>query len=83
VLHRPAYRVGGGDTSGTGDAFTAGLLGALHRLEPGRPGVGELPAPDLADVLDMACAAAGAAAGRTGPDLITARSGLAATGPRT
>lgn len=83
VLHRPGYRVDAGDTGGTGDAFTAGLLGALHRLEPGRPGVGEVPAPDLADVLDAACAAASAAAaaaaadGRTGPDLITARSGLA------
>lgn len=78
VLHGPAYRVNASDTGG--DAFTAGLLGALHRLEPGRPGVEAMSAADLADVLDTACAAAGAA-GRTGPDLITARSGLAGHQP--
>ncbi len=74
VLHRPAYAVIGSDPAGTGDAFTAGLLGALHQLEPPGGSVGEVAAPDLADVLDTACAAAGAAsepariAGPTGPE---------------
>lgn len=79
VLHRPASPVTAGDAGG--DAFTAGLLGALHRLEPGRPGVEAMPAPELAGVLDTACAAAGATSGQSGPDLITARSGLASHQP--
>lgn len=60
VLHRPAYAVIGSDPAGTGDAFTAGLLGALHQLEPPGGSLGEIAVPDLADVLDTACAAASA-----------------------
>jgi fructokinase len=61
VLHRPAYAVLGSDPAGTGDVFTAGLLGALHQLEPPGGSLGAVAVPDLADVLDTACAAAGAA----------------------
>jgi fructokinase len=62
VLHRPAYPVNSGYDP-AGDAFTAGLLGALHRLGPAAGTVGDVAAPDLAGVLDTACAAAGVVAG--------------------
>jgi len=68
VLHRPAYPVSAG-CDPAGDAFTAGLLGGLHRLGPAAGTFGDVTAPDLAGVLDTACAAAGVAgaAGAGGP----------------
>ena len=83
VLHRPAYAGHGSDAAGTGDAFTAGLLGALHRLGLEGGSVGDVGARDLADVLDTACAAAGAAserAGAAGRGRAAGRSGAAPIG---
>jgi len=66
VLHRPAGRpVTAAGHDPAGDAFTAGLLGALHRLGPAAGTVGDVAAPDLAGVLDTACAAAGAVTGHS------------------
>ena len=83
VLHRPAYAGHGSDAAGTGDAFTAGLLGALHRLGLEGGSAGDVGARDLADVLDTACAAAGAAserAGAAGRGRAAGRSGAAPVG---
>ena len=72
VLHRPPYPANIVDTAGAADAFTAVLLTALHRLRAEGRTVPSVSAPDLGAVLDVACAAAGITAERTGADPPTA-----------
>jgi fructokinase len=72
VLHRPAYPAEAIDTAGVGDAFTAALLGAMHRLGDEGKTPRALTARDLAEVLDSAILAAAMTCERPGADPPTA-----------
>ena len=72
VLHRPAYPAEVIDTAGVGDAFTAALLGAMHRLGDEGKTPRALTAQDLAEVLDAAILAAAMTCERPGADPPTA-----------
>jgi fructokinase len=72
VLHRPAYPAEVIDTAGVGDAFTAALLGAMHRLGDEGKTPCALSAHDLAEVLDAAILAAAMTCERPGADPPTA-----------
>jgi fructokinase len=72
VVHRPSYPAEVIDTAGVGDAFTAALLGAMHRLgHEGKP-PRALTARELAEVLDAAILAAAMTCERRGADPPTA-----------
>jgi fructokinase len=58
ILHRPAYPAEAIEGAGAGDAFTAALLGAMHRLGDEGKSPRALTARDLAGVLDGAILAA-------------------------
>jgi fructokinase len=72
VLHRPAYPAEVIDTAGVGDAFTAALLAAMHRLGDEGKTPRALTAYDLAEVLDAAILAAAMTCERPGADPPTA-----------
>lgn len=72
VVHRPAYPADVIDTAGVGDAFTASLLGAMHRLGHAGTTPRALTARDLAEVLDAAILAAAMTCERPGADPPTA-----------
>jgi fructokinase len=79
TVHRPAPAVAVVDTVGAGDAFTAGLLGALVRRRIHRPeALGAATADSLAGILDEAIAIATITCTRVGADPPTAtEAGLA------
>jgi fructokinase len=77
VLHRPAPPAEVIDSAGVGDAFTAALLGALHRLGDEGKTPRALTARDLAEVLDAAILAAAMTCERPGADPPTATELLA------
>jgi len=72
ILHRPAYPAEVIDPTGVGDAFTAALLGAMHRLGDEGKTPRALTAGDLAEVLDAAILAAAMTGERPGADPPTA-----------
>ncbi len=72
VLHRPAPPAEVIDPAGVGDAFTAALLGAIHRLGEEGKTPRALTARDLVEVLDAAMLAAALTCERPGADPPTA-----------
>jgi fructokinase len=67
-VHRSAPPVEVVDTVGAGDAFTAGMLGALAERDALGPGGDALAGADLAAVLDRACLVAALTCARPGAD---------------
>ena len=72
VVHRPACPADVIDPASVGDAFTASLLGAIHRLGHAGTTPRALTARDLAEVLDAAILAAALTCERPGADPPTA-----------
>ena len=72
AVHRPARPADVVDTAGAGDAFTAALLGTMHRLSEEGKTLQSLSAPDLAQVVDAAILAAAMTCERAGADPPTA-----------
>jgi fructokinase len=72
VVYRPAYPVDVVDAAGAYDAFTAGVVGALHDHHRGGEAGQVLSALPIADVLDLASVIAGMTCERGGANPPTA-----------
>ncbi|HTU71927.1 MAG TPA: PfkB family carbohydrate kinase [Trebonia sp.] len=72
VVYRPAFPVDVVDPTGARDAFTAGVLTALHDHHQGGEAGQALPALPVADVLDLASVIAGMTCERGGANPPTA-----------